>query len=670
MNDKPLLGLTLIFILGICIAELLHIPFFYLYPLTLTVAILSFIFLRRTAFHFYLVILLLGLTLTSLFLTYSPPENYTPGFLKFFSPLSERIETIFDKTMDNPDNLALIKGLILGKRELLPWRIQETFKNTGTFHILAISGLHIGLLGFIFFLFFRLLRLPHKFSVLLTILCISVYALTVLSNGFRPSVVRATLMVILFLVGSILERERNILNILSFAALVLLIFNPLMLFQPGFQLSFLAVLSLIFFPPKISIWIRRIFPRLNERLAGFMAGLIAVQLGLMPLLVFHFNILSPVAIPANFFVIPLLGLILKVSFCAVLFGLIYLPLANIFNAVNGVLLDILRWTVSFLNRLPFSSFGFNTPSLLTILGYYGLIFVAFFHKEFRKLKINKRKILLIVLVLLTLFVWIQVVKPRPDILQVNFVDVGQGDAIFIQFPRGGNLLIDGGKIKDARKKLKPYLWRKGIRKIDVLVLTHPDADHVGGLVPILKGFRVGMVLEPGLVHTSSLYQEFLELIDSKEIPYDLIAQGDEIKGFYQTKIKVLHPSPPLLTERHRFNDNSVVLLIQYGDIKFLFTADILERGEKRVMERNADLKAEILKVPHHGGRSSAYRDFIESVDPEIAVICCGENNPYGHPHPETLKLYNDLDIKIYRTDLDGTIVVRTNGRDIRVKTEK
>ncbi|MEA3368942.1 MAG: DNA internalization-related competence protein ComEC/Rec2 [Candidatus Ratteibacteria bacterium] len=670
MNDKPLVGLTLIFILGICIAKLLHIPFSYLYPVTLGAAILSFIFLRRTAFHLYLIILLVSLALTSLFLTFSPPENLSPAFLKFFSPISKRLENIFDQTMNNPDNLALIKGLVLGKRELLSQEIQEAFKNTGTFHILAISGLHIGLLGFIFFFFFQLLRLPRKVSAILAIPFITIYALMVLSNGFRPSVIRAALMMVCFFIGVILERERNIFNILSFAALVILIFNPLMLFQVGFQLSFLGVLALIMLTPKIAVWIQRILPKLNEKVTIFFSGVIAIQLGAIPIIALYFNIITPVAILANLLVIPLLGLILKVSFCAILSGLFCLPLAKIFNAVNGLLLNALIRVVKLFARFPFAVQEVYTPTPLIIAGYYFFVLGAFFHKELKNLKIGMKKLIFIVLIALNVFIWVKAVQLEPEVLQVNFVDVGQGDAIFIQFPKGGNLLIDGGKIWEGRRKLKPYLWKKGIQKIDVLLLTHPDADHVGGLIPILKGFRVGMVLDPGLVHTSSLYQEFLQLIDKKDIPYELISQGDEIRGFYRTTIQALHPSLPLVTGRGHLNNNSVVLLVEYGKVRFLFTADISEEGEKRIMERNNKLEADILKVPHHGGRSSAYRDFIELINPEIAVICCGENNPYGHPHPETLKLYEELGIKIYRTDLDGPVVIRTDGKDIRIKTER
>ena len=670
MNDKPLAGLTLIFILGICTAKFLHIPFFYLYPLTLSAAILSFIFLRRSTFHFYLIILLLAFTLTSLFLTYSPPENFSPAFLKFFSPISERLENIFDRTMNNPDNLALIKGLTLGKRELISREILEAFKNTGTFHVLAISGLHIGLLGFIFFFFFQLMRLSRKVSAILAIPFITIYALMVLSNGFRPSVIRAALMMVCFFIGVVLERERNILNVLSFAALVILIFNPLMLFEIGFQLSFMGVLALIVLTPKIAAWVQRIFPKVNEKAIIFFSGAIAIQLGSIPIIALYFNITTPVAILANLLVIPLLGLILKVSFCAILSGLLYLPLAKIFSAANGLLLSALIRTVKLFTQVPFAAQEVYTPTPLIIAGYYIFFLGAFFHKELKNLKIGMKKLIFIILIALNVFIWAQAIQLKPEVLQVNFVDVGQGDAIFIQFPKGGNLLIDGGKIGGGRKKLKPYLWKKGIQKIDVLLLTHPDADHVGGLIPILKGFRVGMVLDPGLVHTSSLYQEFLELIDKKNVPYELIGQGDKIRGFYRMTIQALHPSLPLLTGRGHLNNNSVVLLVEYGKVRFLFTADISEEGEKRIMERNNELEAHVLKVPHHGGRSSACRSFIELVNPEIAVICCGKNNPYGHPHPETLKLYENFETRIYRTDRNGTVAIRTDGEDIRIQTER
>jgi competence protein ComEC len=285
----------------------------------------------------------------------------------------------------------------------------------------------------------------------------------------------------------------------------------------------------------------------------------------------------------------------------------------------------------------------------------------------------KSRILLFLLLLSAILIWTAFLYKPARLLKATFLDIGQGDSIFLQFPYGGNMLIDGGQggRYDMGRRVVAYLHRQGVRRIDIVVLSHPHDDHVGGLITVLRNLPVDLVLDSGQVHTSYSYEEFLKLIKEKRIPYRIVKAGGEIKGFKGVKIFILSPLPYLFKGTGSdINNNSLVLKMTYGKASLLFTGDIERGAEKKLLRYGPALQSTLIKVPHHGGRTSSTPAFLDLVNPRAAVISVGRRNPFHHPAPETLRRYKERGVKIYRTDRRGAIIFTSNGRSFRIRTMK
>ncbi len=251
-------------------------------------------------------------------------------------------------------------------------------------------------------------------------------------------------------------------------------------------------------------------------------------------------------------------------------------------------------------------------------------------------------------------------------LAVHFIDVGQGDSILVQAPSGKTMLIDGGPA-DASARLVACLEAEKVSGIDVLVATHPHADHIGGLAEVLRTFPVDLVVDSGKVHTTATYERFLTLIDQKNIRFRLGRAGDRIDLGPGLDAEILHPSEPL---PENMNDCSIVIRLRYGKVGFLFTGDAEREAEGAMLDSGADLSATVLKVAHHGSRTSSSPWFLEAVKPTVAVIMVGAGNSYGHPHRMTLLNLQDYMDRVYRTDLDGDVVMTTDGTTFEVRTAR
>jgi competence protein ComEC len=260
-----------------------------------------------------------------------------------------------------------------------------------------------------------------------------------------------------------------------------------------------------------------------------------------------------------------------------------------------------------------------------------------------------------------------------DKLHVSFLDVGQGDAILIQTPNGQDILIDGGpdsqKINLELSGKLPF-WD---RTIDLVVCTQPQADHVTGLVEVLQRYRVEQVLDPGVSYDSAIYQEWLRLIEDRGIQYNIARAGQEINLGNGIKLEMLNPPEGLFEgTSHDVDNNGVVLRLSWGNVSFLFTADIRAEAELELIMQRANLKATVLKIAHHGSDTSTSEHFLAAVDPEVAVICVGAGNPFGHPGPEvTERLVDRLgEDNVYRTDQDGTIEFISDGERLWVSNNR
>lgn len=253
-------------------------------------------------------------------------------------------------------------------------------------------------------------------------------------------------------------------------------------------------------------------------------------------------------------------------------------------------------------------------------------------------------------------------------LKLNFIDVGQGDCILIQGPDGSNILVDGGDRNDqTAEHIINYLNSKDVKKLDYIISTHPHSDHIGNLAAVLNNFPVDNVLDSGRVHTSQTYENYLQTIEAKQINFKLPRTGDQIKI---GQLSLLFLNPDQNVNDYSLNNASLVFMLSYKKQKFLFTGDMEKEIENKLLQNNFDLQANLIKVPHHGSDSSSTAAFVKAVKPEIAVFQVGKDNNYGHPEQKIINRYQQIGSKIYRNDLNGDIVVSSNGTALAVKVLK
>jgi competence protein ComEC len=300
--------------------------------------------------------------------------------------------------------------------------------------------------------------------------------------------------------------------------------------------------------------------------------------------------------------------------------------------------------------------------------------------EQRSFQTNGIRLIVICLSLAVICVWAIVLSPdhggffpatfHKD-LRVDFINVGQGDAILVRTPKGKNFLIDGGMSvppaqakNENRELVQNYLRRNGIRSLDGIVVTHFHNDHLGGIIPLLKQMKVAQIWDPGNEFSTQTYKDYLELLQKKRIPRKSAKAGDALDWGEEISVVVLHPSHSYQgAEFSTINNTSVTLLIRYGNCSFLTTGDIEEDAQAELAQYGEALRAAVLKIPHHGSDTSLHRTFLDLVSPEYGIIMVGRGNPFGHPKQSMLSLYLQKGVKIFRTDHHGTIRLTMGGKD-------
>ena len=616
--------------------------------------------------------------------------------LRWIEALRIRTERVIDNIYSSSETVApslhaqLLKGILLGKRSDLPTETLDLFRNSGTFHVLAVSGLHVGLIAMFCYFGFSLFRLPRKMLCLLTIIAVLIYACLI---GFRPSVFRASLMAILFLFATLIDRDADLFNLLAFAALVLLLLNPEQLWDVGFQLSFVAVASIVYFVPKMEGPLRRLWeaednsssqdsiPILtrfrNEAVKWLVLSYLvtlAAQIGTTPLIAYHFFRTYPLGILAGPFAVGLVSLIVAVGMVSVCIGFIWLPLAKLLALLNHAVISIFLALIGMFGQ----TWGVVklTPPTFGIFVFYIACFLGLAH--WRSVYKHWRVSSLIGLSVIAIWVWSAAFHERGRLLEVVTLDVGQGDATFIRFPDNRTMLIDGGvqrRYYDEKKRrlveydvgkrvLEPYFDFHGIRKLDLVVLTHPDIDHGGGLGYILENFEVGRVIGISeMALDSQTHRQLHAIVTTNNIPYAFPYAG-RIDLTPTATLNLLHPIDAASTDLldGDKNDDSLVIKLTYREVDILFTGDIGKKAELRLIASGQDLRSEVLKVPHHGSSTSSSAPFIDAVQPRYAIFSLGQSSRYQFPHPDVVARYRARGCVQLRTDQLGAITLRSDGK--------
>jgi competence protein ComEC len=559
---------------------------------------------------------------------------------------------------------------------------------------------------------------PSQIAVLITLPLLAFYALL---SGMSTPAVRSLIVIFIYMLAIFLGRRDQWLNSLAIAAFIILLYKPSALFDISFQLSFMAVLSIGYVAEsrarergqgsKVRGQDKRNehpIKKAFDKIKGAALMTVAAVAGTAPIMALTFKqfpVISPIT---NLIITPFICFIILpfgfiASSCALIFNMTSIPFNGLIDMVTHFSLQIIK----IFSLIPYSNLHIPNPSfVMIILYYFSLIFMV--RASCKKFSVkreddlnrhsheggnpegkaktwipafagmteiilhSKHTIFRYIPFILIISIYLITTSFRGDKLKITFLDVGQGDSSVVELPDKKVMLIDGGMLEPdmGRAVIASYLWSRGVSGIDYLVLTHPHPDHYGGLIYIMENFRIGEVWLNG--RKTAEADTFFQEIKEKKIYYRVLSRGDVLETD-KYKIYVFHPYDEFFADSRRgafSSENSASMVLKYESdaISALFTGDIETEAEESLTPLGKLLKSDIIKVPHHGGRTSSSAGLIKAVDPQIAVISAGRNNPFNHPHRETIERYKAAGVSIYRTDIDGAVTVVTQDKSFEVQT--
>lgn len=589
--------------------------------------------------------------------------------------LQKRCSSILDETLPEED-ASLMKTMLLGEKSVLSDEIKSLYQKNGIAHVLAISGLHVSLIGMTLYRLLKKLSLPG-------ILCggapACIMVLYGLMTGFSVSSLRAILMFSLHMGAVLCKRTYDLITAVFVAAAVVVIRQPLSFYSSSFLFSFGCVFSIGFLVPALTKE-RPDRKQKSTAMQSFLSGA-ALTASSLPLQMAFFYQVPVYATFLNLLVIPLMSFLLP---CGILLLPLYgwLGISMPFAAVISGILGVYETACRMLEKLPFSMLITGKPASVLIVLYVAVLFILVLKKKRWTLKRRWMVLLIAMFILIhgsgsfyqsTLSRLLGMEK-----LEIAFLDVGQGDCIVIEAPTGETFVVDCGSTSEqevGRYRLIPYLKYRGISRLSGVIVTHTDEDHISGIRELLTrkdsdGITVDALLLPDIAEESrgEAYEALTELAREQNVPVTTISRGMHLMRGDLT-VTCLHPESGFATEEA--NACSTVLLLSYLDSTVLLTGDIEEEGETLLKETLSFLPKEqrdvdVLKVAHHGSRYTTDADFLSLVRPECSVISCGENNSYGHPHAETLYRLEEADSVWYCTKDYGTITVSCGRNGLRV----
>lgn len=624
---------------------------------------------------------------------------------------------------------GMLQGVLFGDEEMLGTSQIDTYKNLGLYHVFAVSGLHLGFVLLFLTILCQLAGLGRIPTAALTAAGILFYAAVA---GFTPSVSRATVMALVGLGGRAFNRQAYSYNSLALAALVLLLANPWELFEPGFQLSFAAAWGIIFLSRAIGdgadhMAERLAGPRLGmagRKVIGWASSALAVPLGaqlaVLPLVAFYFNLASPWGILANLALVWLVGIAVILGLAGFILAVIWSPLAAPPLVGAGAILELVDRVATWIRGLPAASLPVASPAPVAIALYYLVLVLMVWLglnrgetwlqvrwlRYRRQLALGAGGATSVVLIIFTILpLW------RPPELKVTFLDVGQGSSVFISTPAGKKLLIDGGGLpwrpslgKENRglpgvdngfdvgeKIVVPFLVRQGVRNLDWVISTHPDADHLQGLEAVVEHLPASRLAVPGALVSAREYAGLFAACASRGTEICPLTGGQCLYAEPGLTVTALHPqaagsrtgdgsagpgaiagfsstgaSPGALAgpsgAKKGSNNFSLVLQLTYGRFRLLLPGDLEKEGMEELLGRLGNqapqtLASNILLYPHHGSAGGLDPKFLEAVNPQAVIIQVGEDNSFGHPAPAVLNYWAQRWVPVYRTDRQGAITV-------------
>lgn len=563
-----------------------------------------------------------------------------------------------------PEDLGVFQAALLGEKRNLDEELRKLYQDSGIAHLLAISGLHISMIGLGIYHMLRKSGLGYGWAGVVGAVAILSYGEL---TGFSSSVFRAVFMLLCFMTAEYLGRSYDMLSAASLAAILLLLESPYLVFQAGFQLSFGAVAAI----GGVAPWLLKQYHDISFPLKkAFLPGL-AIQLVTGPVILYHFYQFPLYGIFLNLLVIPLMTYVVLSGILGLLFSCFSLEFGRMAIGSGHYILKFYTWICEWCGTLPGADLIMGKPELWQIMGYYGFLLLLGWWMLCHKRKAGRMAALGVAVI--SFFLWM---APLPQHgLEVTFLDVGQGDGICIQAD-GSVLLMDGGSSSEkevGKNVLEPFLKSQGIKRVNYAIVSHGDQDHINGLVYLL-GQKTGIVIEtlvlPWLGQGDEVYENMAEKAAEHGTAVHWMKAGEKICHDKMELSCIYHGKEERKEEK---NEHSLVFNLSYGTSQVILTGDMSEMGERDILEEgiwkqegrepylDASRRITCLKAAHHGSKYSSCTQWLEAVAPDAAVISCGEDNSYGHPHLETMERFREQKISVWQTREKGAVFFRSDG---------
>jgi competence protein ComEC len=590
------------------------------------------------------------------------------------------LKGIIEKYLTQPCS-GFIESILIGDRSGLRQSLTDEFIKTGTVHILSISGLHITLIAGIIAGLLALFWIPKKANLVLTLIAVTFYAILA---GANPPMVRSVIMFAVFAIGYLADRDSDILNSLSLAAFLILLCSPKELFDPSFQLSFISIGSMIIFTPIIEPYlglksesIKKSTSKTKRYILTGIAASGAAWLGTAPLVALYFNIVSPVAMISNLVIVPALTLLTAASFAF----LAICAIPNPFAFIAAMTVKLITQAVFFANHLfaelPLAYFRVRAPGVFLTALYYVFCFaiVVSARGGVAGKIFQKKRILIAALIVLNVVTWKDLlVSLSRTHTEVTFLDVGQGDSSFVRTADRYNVLVDGGsggnseRFDAGRSVVAPYLWNKGIRRLDAVVVSHYHEDHLGGLIFVLENFKVGCVIESiAPPANSNVYRLYEKILRRKKIKRIRALKGDEVV-MGKSIMRIMNPGS--FAKREGDNENSLVFKFEDDGMSVLYCGDITAETMQDLISEKDKLISDIVKVPHHAqgmGDEGTVKKFFSMISPEVLVVSSAAQSRYASSSEKSEAALLSTDAKIFNTSSDGAVIISKSRLGLEIK---
>ncbi len=600
---------------------------------------------------------------------------------------------------------AVATAITVGDRTGLSADDERRLQEAGTYHVIAISGGNIAILTVILLVGARVLRVPRRAAAGLAIAALLFYAQV---TGAPASVARAVAAAVVYLAGRLLEHRGPPLNALAVAAILATGVSPLSVADPGFLLSFGATLGILVLAPRFPVASAFRRKRHETRLASLLREIllalttlfiatICAEIALAPLGALLFLRITFAGLLLNFAAIPLMGLVQAGSLCVLAAAVPFPAIATLFGYAAHAAATGLVDSARFVDLVPWISVHVPRPAVWLVIVYYvGCVAAMSVHRHTRFFAATAA-LMFVVMLVGPRFAMRDVIPPTPsrggapaaaarDALRVVFLDVAQGDATLIRMPGGRSVLVDTGgtfpgqtvtapselnyrrtaAFDIGERVVVPALRALGVRRLDTLVLTHGDPDHIGGAAAVIRRDAPRAIWEGVPVPPFEPMRVLGAAASVEHISWRTVQAGDAERDG-AAEIGVLHPPPPDWERQRVRNDDSIVLDVRLGDVSIVLPADIGAEGERAVAARLRASSIVILKVPHHGSATSSTPDFLAALHPAAAIISAGRDNRFGHPAPAVVARYREAGVPIFRTDRDGAVFVDTDGESVWIR---